>query len=44
VCGGRWGNGEGGCIWCKFCVNMYNGKMISVETIIGVGEERYEEE
>jgi hypothetical protein len=30
----RWGNGEGG----EYCVPMYvNGKMISVETIPGMG-------
>jgi hypothetical protein len=42
--GRRWGNGEGGRIWCKYCVHMYvNGKMISVETISGMGGEGNEE-
>jgi uncharacterized protein with ACT and thioredoxin-like domain len=38
--GRRWGNGERGWICCKYSVHMYvNGKMISVETIPGMGEE-----
>jgi hypothetical protein len=35
-----WGNSEGGWIWCKYHVYMYeNGKMIPVETIPGMGGE-----
>jgi hypothetical protein len=35
----RWEKGKGGWIWCNCCVHMYvNGKMITVETIPGMGE------
>jgi hypothetical protein len=35
----RWGNSEGGWIWCKYCVHMYvNGKMRPVKTVTGMGE------
>jgi hypothetical protein len=38
VRGRRCGKGVGGWIWCKYCAHMYvNGKMMSVETIPGVG-------
>jgi hypothetical protein len=39
VGGGRmWGKGEGGGMWCKYCVHMYvNGKMRLVKTIPGMG-------
>jgi hypothetical protein len=36
--GRRQRNGEGGCIWFKYCVHIYvKGNMISVETIPGIG-------
>jgi hypothetical protein len=35
------GKGLGGWIWCKYYAHMYeNIKMISVETIPGMGEKR----
>jgi hypothetical protein len=37
--GKRWGNSEGGWMWCKYCVHLHvNGKLISVETVPGMGE------
>jgi hypothetical protein len=42
--GKRWGNDEGGWIWCKYWVHMYvNGKMIPIETTPGMGEGRKDE-
>jgi hypothetical protein len=33
-----WGKGDGGRIWCKYCVYMHvNGKMVPVENIPGWG-------
>jgi hypothetical protein len=39
VAGGRmWGNGEGGWIWCNYCVHIcVNRKIRPVETIPGMG-------
>jgi hypothetical protein len=43
--GRRWGKGVEGRMWCKYCVHMYvNGKMISAETLAGMGRGWYEEE
>jgi hypothetical protein len=39
--GGRWEEGVGGWICCKYCIHMYeNGKMIPVETVPGMGGRR----
>jgi hypothetical protein len=43
--GRRWGKDARGRIWCKYCVHMYvNGKMIPVETVLGMGGREDKEE
>jgi hypothetical protein len=38
---GMWAKGIGGWIWCNYCTHTHTiiyGKMIHVETILGMGE------